>query len=193
MRRATLPPRRAALIGGVALLVAAARPALATPAPPAATPAPPPEVRAELPGALRVGQGRLRWFGLLVYDARLWALQPLAGSDPAQVPLALELEYARRLEGRQIAERSIEEMRALDRVDEADAQRWLQQLAAIFPDVDRGDRITGVQRPGAAARFFVNARLAGEVRDAEFTRLFFGIWLSPQTSQPGLRAALLGG
>jgi hypothetical protein len=193
MRHAAPPPRRAALIAGVALLAATARPALASPVPPAATPAAPPEVRAELPGAQLVGQGRLRWFGFLVYDARLWALQPLAGSDPAQLPLALELEYARRLAGRDIAERSIEEMRALGRFDDADAQRWLQQMAAIFPDVDRGDRITGVQRPGEAARFFVNARLAGEVRDAVFTRLFFGIWLAPGTSQPALRAALLGG
>ena len=30
------------------------------------------------------------------------------------------------------------------------------------------------------------------MRDAEFTRLFFGIWLSPRTSEPRLREALLG-
>ena len=33
--------------------------------------------------------------------------------------------------------------------------------------------------------------LVGEVPDAEFARLFFGIWLSPQTSEPGLRAELI--
>jgi hypothetical protein len=30
------------------------------------------------------------------------------------------------------------------------------------------------------------------VRDAQFAQLFFGVWLSPRTSQPALRAALLG-
>ena len=65
-------------------------------------------------------------------------------------------------------------------------------MRQIFPDVKEGDRITGVQRPGEAARFFVNGQPRGEVRDAEFTRLFFGIWLSPRTSQPRLREALLG-
>ena len=34
-------------------------------------------------------------------------------------------------------------------------------------------------------------RVVGEVADAEFSRLFFGIWLSPQTSEPGLRQALI--
>ena len=39
----------------------------------------------------------------------------------------------------------------------------LQQMQQIFPDVKKGDRITGVQRPGEAARFFVNGQPRGEV------------------------------
>ena len=65
-------------------------------------------------------------------------------------------------------------------------------MKQLFVDVHKGDRITGVQVPGVATRIFVNGRLRGEVRDAEFTRLFFGIWLSPATSEPKLRDALLG-
>ena len=112
--------------------------------------------------------------------------------DPQAATLALELEYARALDGQAIAERSLKEMKGLARVDAAQAERWLQQMRQIFPDVKKGDRITGVQQPGEAARFFVNGQPRGEVRDAEFTRLFFGIWLSPRTSQPKLREALLG-
>jgi hypothetical protein len=107
-------------------------------------------------------------------------------------PLALELEYARALDGKAIAARSLQEMHGLDAIDATLAERWLQQMRRIFPNVNKGDRITGVQRPGEAARFFVNGQPRGEVRDAEFTRLFFGIWLSPRTSQPRLREALLG-
>jgi hypothetical protein len=57
--------------------------------------------------------------------------------------------------------------------------------------VAKGDRITGVQRPGESARFFLNGKPIGEVRDAEFARRFFGIWLAPKTSEPKLRLALL--
>jgi hypothetical protein len=49
-----------------------------------------------------------------------------------------------------------------------------------------------LQRPGEAAVFWLNGRLRGEIRDAEFARRFFGIWLSPRTSEPALRSALLG-
>jgi hypothetical protein len=41
-------------------------------------------------------------------------------------------------------------------------------------------------------RFFHNGRQTAQLRDAEYARLFFGIWLAPQTSAPAMRTALLG-
>lgn len=178
-------------IGRRAALVALATGAL--PSGRAQAPATPPaEVSTTLPGARLLGQGRLRWFGLHVYDAVLWTPARLPEGEAQDGPLALELRYARTLRGPLIAERSIEEMRRVGEFGEAEAQRWLEAMKRLFPDVGEGDRITGVHRPGESAAFFVNGRPVGEVRDARFARLFFGIWLSPRTSQPGLRAALLG-
>jgi Chalcone isomerase-like len=152
----------------------------------------PPEVSSELPGARRQGNGRLRFFGLHVYDIRLWTPARALAADWATSPLALEIEYARTLYGKLIAERSLDEMRRQGEISPAQGERWLAQMTALFPDVKEGDRLTGVQVPGVAARFFVNGALKGEVRDAAFTRLFFGIWLSPRSSEPALREALLG-
>lgn len=154
--------------------------------------APPPEVAAELPGASAQGEGRLRFLGLRVYDIRLWAGEGALATDWPALPLALEIEYARALDGAAIAERSLKEMRRQTEIDAGTGARWLAEMARIFPDVASGDRITGVHRPGTGARFFVNGRLRGEVLDADFARLFFGIWLSPRTSEPALREALLG-
>ena len=154
----------------------------------------PPELAAELPAARLQGTGRLRFFGLRIYDIRLWTDgHPVSGDDWAEKPLALEIEYARDLQGRRIAERSLDEMRRQPGWTEAQAPRWLAAMSALCPDVGAGDRITGVQLPGAAARFHHNGQLRGEVRDALFARLFFSIWLASQTSEPGLRQALLGG
>ena len=153
----------------------------------------PPEIAAELPGARLQGRGRMRFLGLPIYDIRLWATAPLAvGDDASRVPLALELEYARTLQGALIAERSLTEMRRVGSFSDAQAERWQAAMTRLFPDVGRGDRLTGVQRPGQAARFHFNGMLRGELDDADFSRLFFGIWLSPRTSEPALRLALLG-
>ena len=66
-------------------------------------------------------------------------------------------------------------------------------MARVLPDVQKGDRVMGVHRPGVGAAFWMNGKPTGEIRDAEFARLFFGIWLAPTTSEPGLRTALLAG
>ena len=159
----------------------------------AATHSVPTEVAERLPNARLQGSGRLTYFGLQVYDARLWAVPEFRTANYSQQPLALELEYARSLNGKAIAERSIEEMRRQASLTQAQAASWLAQMNTIFPNVDAGDRITSIQRPNEAAIFFVNGRPAGEIRDPDFAPLFFGIWLSAKTSEPALRKALVGG
>jgi hypothetical protein len=175
-------PRRHLLL---AAALGAALPARARVTPPA-------EVATALPGAQLQGEGQVRFLGLPVYDARLWAAAPVPPDTWADRALALELRYARTLYGRKIAERSIEEMRRQAEIPDAQAGRWLDAMTRLFPDVGDGDRLAGVQRPGVSAQFFLNGAPRGELRDALFTRLFFGIWLSPQTSEPGLRERLLG-
>lgn len=154
---------------------------------------PPPEVSAELPRARLIGQARMRFFGFDVYDARLWAGPDFRGSLFAEHALALELVYLRALDGKAIASRSLKEMRRSGPIPDAHAQRWLQAMESSFPDVQSGDRITGMHTPGVGARFWFNGLLRGTIADADFSRLFFGIWLSDATSEPALRSALLGG
>lgn len=181
--------RRRALLALTALVTAGPlRAQTATPS----SAAVPGEVLSDLPGARLQGQARLRFYGLHVYDIRLWTPVLLGSDDALRSNAALEIEYARSLKGPLIAERSLTEMRRVADIDAADGERWLGQMRRLFPDVQAGDRITFVHRPGEGARFHLNGRLAGEVRDAAFARLFAGIWLSPRTSEPQLRNALLG-
>ena len=135
------------------------------------------------------GEGSFRWFGLLIYHARLWA-QP-GGWRPSD-PYALEIRYARHIDGAALAERSIEEMRHTRAGNDAQHQQWLQAMKKTFPDVKDGDRLLGLAIPGGATRFFMNGKPIGDVNDPAFGPAFFGIWLSPATSRPDLRRVLLG-
>lgn len=159
----------------------------------AATPAAaPPEVQAFLPQARLQGSGRLRWFGLHVYDARLWVGTRFDPTRHAELPLALEIEYARDLAGARIAERSLDEMRRFGEPSPEQAAGWLASLRRILPDVRAGERLTGIQQPGSGAAFFLDGRPLGEIRDPAFARRFFAIWLAPETASPGLRRELIG-
>lgn len=132
----------------------------------------------------RYGSGELRRFGFLVYEASLWA-----GPDPKTPPLALELTYKRDIPGQRIVDASVDQMRGLGASDQQ-LTVWSATLRRIFPDVKPGDQIVGVYRPGSAT-FFYNRREIGQIRDPDFARLFFGIWLDPKTSEPALRSRLL--
>jgi len=154
----------------------------------------PPWLLSQLPGAVPVGQGVLRFLGLSVYDAVLFV--PIEESPTAGIlkrPFALALRYKMRFSGANIAQTSIDEIKRLGRGSAEQHARWLTQMTAIFPDVVREDQITGVHRPGQGASFFFNGRLLGRIDDPEFSEAFFSIWLDPETREPRLREALLAG
>jgi hypothetical protein len=153
----------------------------------------PPELQEALPAAQALGAARLRFLGMEIYQARLWAGAGFKATSWAQSPFALELTYARSLSGRLIAERSLKEMRLQGPIHEAREQTWLQAMVRAFPDVKAGDRITGLHTPGVGARFWFNGQSRPAVNDLEFSRIFFGIWLSGASSEPQMRRDLLGG
>lgn len=152
----------------------------------------PTELRSTLPAGRLVGKGVLRFFGLRVYEARLWAAPGFPPEDYARHLFALELVYDRKLEGTAIAERSIAEMRRVGSFTEEQARQWLELMKQAFPDVQAQDRLLGLNDGQGEVRFFHNGRQTAQLRDAEYVRLFFGIWLSPQTSAPAMRSSLLG-
>lgn len=151
------------------------------------------ELQQVLPQAQLVGKGRLTFWGFQVYDARLWANPGFRPQGFASDALALELSYLRSFDSQAVAERSISEMRRSATVSDEQAGQWTSAMARVLPDVKKGDRVMGVHRPGVGASFWMNGKALGEIRDAEFARRFFGIWLAPTTSEPGLRTALLAG
>jgi len=109
----------------------------------------------------------------------------------ASQPFTLELVYARALDGAAIVERSLLEMRRQEGFDPAREPAWRALMQQAFPDTAAGDRLAGANDGDGGVRFLHNGRVTAQARDADFARLFFGIWLSPRTSEPGLRRALL--
>lgn len=142
-----------------------------------------------IPDASKVGSGRLSVVFWDVYDATLYA--PKGTWDAAQ-PFALSIEYMRTIDGVDIADRSAEEIRKLGYTNEVKLAAWHSQMRSFFPDVTPGTELTGVYKPGKQTVFYHNGKHVGAIRDPEFGKWFFDIWLSEQTPEPKLRAALLG-
>jgi hypothetical protein len=136
------------------------------------------------------GSATMRWLGLKIYDISLW--RPPSAPDRAG-PFALELKYAMRFRGSDIAARSIEEMQAQGYDNATQLARWQRAMTRIFPDVKPGDRLLGVALPGKEARFYSGDRHLGSIEDPAFVQAFFDIWLSQKTRAPRVRAQLIKG
>jgi hypothetical protein len=151
----------------------------------------PPTVSKDIPAASELtkrGEAVMRFFGLKVYDIRLWT----KAKSPDDTDLfALELVYDLGLKGTEIAKRSIEEKRKQGYNDEAKLAKWLDAMNKVFPDVKKNDTLVGVSVPGKGARFYSQDKFIAEIADPEFAKAFFDIWLSPKTSEPKLRTRLL--
>ncbi|HZY17128.1 MAG TPA: chalcone isomerase family protein [Ramlibacter sp.] len=146
-----------------------------------------------LPQASPAGSARLTVWGFEVYDARLWVTPGFRRRDLDTHAFALELTYRRAFRAADIARRSLAEMARTGPIAPPLARRWEDQLGQLLPDVQEGDRLLGLHRPGQGAEYFHNGRRLGAVADAEFARRFFAIWLGPASSEPALRDALLAG
>jgi|KBSMisStandDraft_5_1062788.scaffolds.fasta_scaffold02518_12 hypothetical protein len=149
----------------------------------------PPLVVELVPNVKVQGGGELTFLGLSVYDGYYWS--PARGWAK-DAPFALDLHYHRALDGAKIAERSVSEIAKLGYGTIEQRARWSREMQRVFPDVRRGDRITGVNLPGGVVRYFYNGKLIGDIADPGFAHAFFGIWLDPKTSELDFRQRLLG-
>lgn len=152
-------------------------------------PALPPLVHDAAPGLTMQGGGEMTFFGLSIYNGYYWSAERGFSLDR---PFALDLQYQRRFDGRRIAERSVDEIEKLGFGTVAERKHWGDEMARIFPNVAKGDRLTGLYVPPGPVRYFHNGKPIGEIADPGFARAFFGIWLDPRTSRADLRKKLLG-
>ena len=146
-----------------------------------------PPALAQTPALEVLGKGTMRWFGLKLYDAALFT--PAGAPWQAGAPYALELRYARAFEGEALARSSGDEI-ARQGVPQAEIERYVELLRAVFPHVAAGDGIVGARRADGGASFWHNGRPVGRIDDPLFARRFFDIWLAPTTREPALRRAL---
>lgn len=142
-----------------------------------------------VPESIVLGEGRLKVLFWDVYDATLYT--PAKGYS-SEAPFALSLTYLMDFAGKDIAKRSIDEMKDQDWQDDAQLAQWETQMLATFPDVKENDTLIGIQNEEGSAIFYYNDTFVAQIDDPEFSRAFFGIWLSNKTSEPKLRRKLLG-
>ncbi len=146
-------------------------------------------IQKQIPDAKMVASSRLTVFLFDIYDASFYTVE---GQRQVKPPYALKLAYLRDIKGEKIADQSTEEIRNQDIVDEVTLADWHSQMRTIFPNVKKGDNITGVYKDVNTCSFYKNDSFIGQINNKQFCEAFFDIWFGEKTSQPALRNKLIG-
>jgi hypothetical protein len=134
------------------------------------------------------GTGSLRVLLMKAYDASLWTD---ASQWSMQSPFALTLKYHFNCSASDIVDRAVDEISHTSNLSAATIAHYRSLIATLLPGARSGDEMTGLYTPDGTVRFYVNGQKTGQVKDPAFAQAFFGMWLSPQTSEPDIRAGLL--
>jgi hypothetical protein len=134
------------------------------------------------------GSGKYAVLFITAYDAEVWTD---AAGWSMNAPFALTLRYHIGFSSDYLVNRTLREMKAVNpALTDADIARYRKAMA-FFAPASSGDEMTMLYQPGQPTRFFKNGAPTGEISEPGFAADFFGVWLSPNTSDPDLRASLL--
>jgi hypothetical protein len=137
-----------------------------------------------------VGQGEMNWLWFKLYDATLYSQS--GRYKLGQYPQALILTYARSIEREDLLSATAAEWQRLGLGTDVDRQRWLGQLAALWPDVQAGDQLTFYVDKGGAGHFWWQEKPLGTLADPQFSAAFLAIWLADNSRDPALTRRLRG-
>jgi hypothetical protein len=145
--------------------------------------------RADVEPMQLVGEARLQVLFWSIYDSRLFTAD--GTYESGERPVRLEIQYLRDIDADDLVARTAQEWEQQGIRHERRAQ-WLEAMAELWPDIRENDTLALELDETNRSVFFHNGRELGTVEDPDFGQHFLDIWLSPDTSRPELRLALIG-
>jgi hypothetical protein len=132
-------------------------------------------------------------FSILFWDLYKSTLYSTSGKYPLSSKsesLIFHINYLTNISSEDLIVRTIEQWQHLD-IEEKRYSHYVTELKKIWPNITDGDSLALLIQNNKSY-FYFNDLYIGTIDDPYFGQLFIDIWLSKSTSQPTLRAELLG-
>ena len=136
-----------------------------------------------------VGQAQMRWLMFPLYRVSLKTADGRYQEN--RYPQMLDILYLRNIDKQDLLAATDDQWNRLG-VSQAKRKLWISQLDKLWPTIRKGDRLAFQVNPDGYNYFIYNGKKIGGVADKQFGKSFLDIWLSPKTSQPGIRKRLIG-
>lgn len=110
--------------------------------------------------------------------------------EKTQESLIFEIEYLKDITTDDLLEQTVKQWKHL-KISELVYSKYIPQLKGIWPNITSGDKLTMLVQNKQSVFYFNHVKV-GHIEEAQFSKLFLDIWLSPNTSEAELRSQLLG-
>lgn len=136
-----------------------------------------------------VGQGHMSWLFIDLYQATLYSA---TGTHQTKLfPQALNINYKKDIKAAHLISATQKEWSKLS-IYSPVHEKWLTQLTGLWPNIKKGDQLLFLVESNGLGYFYHNNQLLGGIKSQQFSEDFLAIWLSQKSSEPKLRAKLLG-
>ncbi|MCP4323931.1 MAG: hypothetical protein GY787_19150 [Alteromonadales bacterium] len=133
-------------------------------------------------------------FSILFWDLYKSQLKTTSGTYPISLEeeqLIFHINYFADISNEALIKRTVEQWKHQG-ISKGAYHHYIEQLKQIWPNISKGDSLA-ILMEKEKSTFYFNDQYIGEINDGVFGQLFVDIWLDESTSQPSLRAQLLGG
>lgn len=143
---------------------------------------------------IKSGEGEMNYLFWTIYRAELY-IESLPFEENS-LPKVLKIEYFRDIESEDLVDATTAQWLHIG-IDDASISKWAMLLSGMWPDISEGDELILYVSENGESTFYAGedgfaVKKLGEVNDTDFGPAFLNIWLSEKTSEPELRAKLLG-
>ena len=135
-----------------------------------------------------VGKAEMRWLMFPLYQVTLKTAD--GKYQEGSYPQMLDIMYRRNVTKEDLITATDQQWQRLG-VPAAQREKWLPELSKLWPSIKKGDRLALNVAANGSNYFSFNGKNIGGVNDPAFGQAFLSIWLSPNTSQPGIRRLLI--
>lgn len=137
----------------------------------------------------KYGEGQMSVMFWDLYKAELFGQAPSYQADAT--PIALKITYLRDIDKKDLIEATLDQWVHIGYENES-IPKWATQLEKIWPDIKENSQLTIRVHPDGSSDFYDATSKIGSMTDPQFGKAFLAIWLSKKTSEPKLRAQLIG-
>lgn len=132
-------------------------------------------------------------FSFMFWDLYNSTLLTTTGNYPVSFEnekLIFQIEYLMDIKKSDLIKKTIEQWQHIG-LKKTQYSRYIKNLEKIWPNIIKGDSLSLLMQKNMSV-FYYNDSYLGQINDPYFGQIFIDIWLSNKTSQPNLRAELLG-